>query len=273
MTQYFCLHKTKMMRELRKSLGWNVYLSPIEVNKLPTGKNAVVRDDNNQVLSFVSDKYSLFDNLKLKELCLEISNDNRFELIGFDEFQSGKKVLGFLKLKSNSLINAEKANEFLVVGNSFDKTRKLFIGYTNILVRCENQFTDSIKIAEYSHRNDIPLSKDLSELIIQSFYQNRKEITGLFERFINVPIKNENINELRHKIIGSSNSDLKSSRAKNFELSLSKELDHFGMNAWGLFNAVTDYTSNKMKSTRFGTTNGASSKINDVAFNYLKNLK
>ena len=260
------------METIAQQITWEVEEKKIRYdNIIIPNKKALVRSDNKTVLSILSDDYQLFNNKNLMDLCVEIEKKADYRLNQFIELQGGKKVLAFLENDQIQQINKVPVREFLVIGNSFDGSSSLFVGYNSHMIRCENQFTDSKRIFNSKHlKGKMDHKLDLKNLM-HHFQGQKKETLNKFHRMRTVEIKNYDVSRLVRLIIGGKEMDLPSKAEMNLRASIERELAYFGNTAWGLFNGITHYTSNVVNNgnNTFGNVSGKSSRINKIAMDFL----
>jgi hypothetical protein len=263
------------METMEKQLTWEVEEKKIRYdNIIIPNKKALVRSDNKEVLSILSDDYQLFNNKNLIDLCIEIEKKANYRINQFIELQGGKKVLVFLENDQIQKINKVAVREFLVIGNSFDGSSSLFVGYNSHMIRCENQFTDSKRIFNSKHlKGKMDQKIDLKNLMAH-FHQQKKETLNKFHRMRTVKITNNDISKLVRLIIGGKEMDRPSKAEMNLRASIKRELEFFGNTAWGLFNGITHYTSNVVNNgnNAFGNVSGKSGRINKIAMDFLISL-
>ena len=257
---------------MEKQLTWEVEEKQIHFdNVIVPNRKALVRNDNQQLLSILSNEYQLFNNKDLKGLCIEIEKNADYRLNRFEELQGGKKVLAFLEHDRTQKINRVPVQEFLVIGNSFDGTSSLFVGYNSHMLRCKNQFTDSRRIMQSKHLKGHMQHNVNLDIIISNFYNQRAQTLNRFSKMERVKISSKEISKLVRLIIGGKEMDLPSKAEMNLRSSIKRELAYFGNTAWGLFNGITHYTSNVVNNgnNTFGNVSGESQRINKIAMDYL----
>ncbi len=266
-----------MKTTIENPLNWDVEEKKLKFdNVIVPNRKALVRSDNKQVLSILSNAYKLFNNNDLKELCRKIEKNADYRLKRFVELQGGKKVLAFLQHDRLQKINREAVREFLVIGNSFDGSSSLFVGYNSHMVRCKNQFTDALRILESKHlKGQLNQKIDVHQILAQ-FYQQRTKTIKQLTNMQRVSISEREISSLVRLILGDNNKDLEMLNPQEIKLraSINRELAYFGKNAWGLFNGITHYTSNVINKGvhSFGNVSGESQRINKIAMDFLISL-
>jgi hypothetical protein len=269
-----------------EELTWDVRIEALpDQHKFTNAPRMIVRDDNNAILSTVGANYAPFTNAQLTELCNLAAEKGPFENAGYAEFKNGKIVMGFLKnISRQSEILGYACDEYLVVGNSHDRSKKLFIGYTQQLIRCENQFSlinPFLKVRHYG--NNIHMDS-LLKGVFDCFKVGREGIHKKIESLATKQINREIIEQLviqllrREQIIQTHDMRkevLNSKSAVKMLAAINRETTELGQTAFGLFNGVTWYTTHEMsaKSRSFGSVHGSAMKMNTRALEFCLKLQ
>ena len=221
------------------------------------GHTALVREDNNAILSVMSDGYYPYQNHELIELLDKVSNQTGLEVVKGGEFKNGRRV--YVQLKSADLrLGNDKIEGYLTGINSFDGSTSLAFGPSNITISCMNTFFAAFKQMETKirHTKNMVIKVDefcrSLENILEDEQQMFRNIEKLSENRFTNKIKDEVIRSLfniKHDV------DLKddeqtSTQLKNklsrFYIDLNGELQGKGDNLWGLFSGVTKYTTHSL---------------------------
>jgi phage/plasmid-like protein (TIGR03299 family) len=221
------------------------------------GHTALVREDNNAILSVMSNGYYPYQNHELIELLDKVSNQTGLEVVKGGEFKNGRRV--YVQLKSADLrLGNDKIEGYLTGINSFDGSTSLAFGPSNITISCMNTFFAAFKQMETKirHTKNMVIKVDefcrSLENILDDEQQMFRNIEKLSENRFTNKIKDEVIRSLfniKHDV------DLKddeqtSTQLKNklsrFYIDLNGELQGKGDNLWGLFSGVTKYTTHSL---------------------------
>ena len=221
------------------------------------GHTALVREDNNAILSVMSDGYYPYQNHELIELLDKVSNQTGLEVVKGGDFKGGRRV--FVQLKSADLrLGNDKIEGYLTGINSFDGSTSLAFGPSNITISCMNTFFAAFKQMETKirHTKNMVIKVDefcrSLENILEDEQQMFRNIEKLSENRFTNKIKDEVIRSLfniKHDV------DLKddeqtSTQLKNklsrFYIDLNGEINQKGDNLWGLFSGVTKYTTHSL---------------------------
>jgi len=271
-----------MKSQLTKIIDWDVLETPMKVEKrtVPNVKT-LLRNDNMEFLSVMSNQYNVFSNSEFMKLTGLITEQGEYMLEGYDEFKKGRSVLAFLRNTSTENdFNGYNVDEFLVLGNTHDGSHQFYVGSSSRLVRCSNQFSHSISVLKKKHIDPIVADEQLANTIIQTYSKGQSSIKQKMEQFKQKEASTEIINQLINQIMINLRLDSTSDIPKDFPYnrqrdiiirqSIEKETSELGMNLFGLFNGITWYTSHEIPTVRshYGATSGIAKKINDIAYRY-----
>lgn len=267
-----------MKNELTERLLWEVECKTIYIpGQEIISKKALVRSDNGKLIGIRSNNYHPVFNRDLEAIKERILETNAFEFKGHQEFKNGKRLLSFFESKQKNLaICGETVKDYLIIGNSHDTSSKLFLGTSNYMIRCENQFSE--KIRSYERRHDRPFNIDelkIEELVVQ-YELGRKKLYHKMERLRHKDADVSVIRQLAQKLFNSTENTEKldvmpANNQKQILLNcIETEIKDLGPTLWGVFNGVTRYTSNHLKGNPgFGVVNGIGERMNREALLFL----
>ncbi len=275
-----------MKTDLLPSLNWDIRTESVKISSMfDTGKKAIIRTDNNHILSIVGKDYCPVSNAQLMSFTTALTETGEFELKGFDEINDGKTILAFLQNKNPNLkINGCAMKEYMFVGNTHDGTKALTIGTANNLVRCSNQFYSTLKVYRKKHTSPFVFNQIEIQDIIRSYKVKKSQVYGVFDGMESVRVDQGVINRLVVEIHKMLETDSSISKKENLgwspsmqllRKSIDKEMKDIGNNAFGLFNGVTWYTSHEMRNAESvsGRISGTANQINQKAYRFCNNLK
>jgi hypothetical protein len=270
-----------MKTTLLPSLKWDIKVQPLRtITGISTPRKAIMRNDNNGMLGYLSDKYVPFTNSQLIKLCGLIEKTGNFRTEGYSTFRDGKVVMAFLRNNSRNLgMNGYKVREYLVIGNSHDGSKNLFVGSSQHLVRCENQFTSANPVFRHRHVGRILVNADFAEMLKKEYEKERLSIYNTMEGLRKRPVNQAVIDQLLKSLFPTDRSITKADFQKEFKSlspaelllkSIRKEIKELGSNAFGLFNGVTWFTSHEMprNDNNFGNAYGSANHINHRALQF-----
>ena len=269
-----------MKKIMPNNLKWEVLTNPVSINGVNyNSKKALLRSDTGELIGIRSKHYHPVFNKDLNLLKNKLIQNNLFEFKGFSELQNGKKILGYFKCSENLNIINQPVRDYLIIGNTHDATSKLFIGSSNYMIRCKNQFSEKIRNIEWRHDKPFDLSKINIDELIHSYLIGRQKIHREMEILENKTARFSTIQRLAFNLMENSRDknkieDNKHSR-KTIQLinCINREMRVLGPNLWAVFNGVTMYTSNYLKGNPgFGIVNGEGERMNRVAKQFLLNM-
>ncbi len=275
----------KKDKKLQSNLEWDVKVQPLfTINDNYTNRKAIMRNDDNRILGVVGEKYKAFTNRELQKLCKAIEKIGKFKTEGFSELKNGKIVMAFIRNHSTGLkIAGLDLDEYLVIGNSHDGSRQLFIGTSQTLIRCENQFYSNVPLMRAKHVHGLSVQTSFVNKVKESYEIGRKTLYKAMETLPSKTISQKLVDDLIIYLLNTDSqlpSDdrkreiLNSSSALNLRQCIGKETNDLGKNAFGLFNGVTWYTSHELRqpNNNFGNASGAAQQLNAKALEFCLSL-
>jgi hypothetical protein len=272
------------MLEQINSLSWEVLESPIYSNSQKLdGYKALVRSDNGEVLHVCKETYTPTRNEQFMEVVDKFSEITGFPIRMVSDIAGGKKILAFLECTDTLSVGGYKFEDYLMVGNSHDGSTGFFVGNSNIMVRCENRFSQKYRQFQVYHTKNNSMGVDNVANSFDSYINNRKRFYDKYAEYIDFEIVEEQKDQLINLIAEVTPEEIRgekeiSTRKQNIRLdiwdSVNRECNALGDNVFGLFNGVTHYTTHKRKQKEkvFGNPLGAVADINQKAFEYCNTL-
>ena len=269
-------------KDVTNSIGWDIQEYPVHSNGVIHGNyKAIHRDDNNKLLNIVKRQYTPATNKMFVEVVEKLSSITGFPVHGYTEFGNGERLIGYLKSENTKVAGFENSN-YMIVGNSFDYSTGFFTGLTNIVLRCENQFSQITK--QKSVRHNSMLAERIEEMYIhyQNFTHQEKILKTKFERWHGITIDADlkemfvnNILNITDRMIKDDEvSTVKLNQKKSLFAAINRETNEMGNNLYGMFNGVTYYTTHEKgsKNKIFGNVFGHLADINNRAFAFAEDL-
>ena len=272
--------------ELAKAINWDIKTEPVLFgNNLSSGKKAITRNDNGEVLGIVGINYSPVSNQTIMQIANAIAATGHFEVEGYAEYNQGRIIQCFLSNKNVYLnINGHKVFESMIISNSHDGTTRLSIAGQTRMARCGNLYSRPLKV--FSKKHIAPLSEgEINVNDIIKAYQSKKDkmysdFDGMDQVKVTPAIVNKLIMEIHRMLNNDSrqpkdNEWMKAPSMRLLKESIDREMTDLGNNVFGLFNGVTWYTSHEMRNhdSELGRLNGTAGLINQKAFRFCNNLK
>lgn len=249
----------------KSGLNWGVREETITTKSgiVVPNKKALIREDNNAVLSVANESYCPYQNEQLVELLDKVSQQVGLPIHKGGSFGDGEKV--FIQLKSGDLkLGTDRIEGFITGINSFDGSTSLAFGPSNITISCMNTFYAAFRNITTKVRHTKNMVLRIDE-ICKGLEKVLDEEKGLFEDITKLSEtrmteKNQDwVTRLLFDIERQVEltdlealSTQKQNRLSRFYVDLNGELQEKGDNLWGLFSGVTKYTThsyNKSDST------------------------
>ncbi len=260
------------------AITWDVQLKNICIEgetDVIENQHALVRDDNKKVLSVFKHSYKPCLNKDFTATAERISNLTKFQIEGYQEINNGKRVLAYLKNNDpNFRLVGEPVDDYMVIGNSHDGSTSLFLGNSNTIIRCMNQFGSIMQNLRIRHTASMDQKLELAIADIEEYFRKVERMGKTFEKFREIKIDKNIIHALTERLFDLDHnheiSDRKAAKMLDFKESVDQEIDALGTNFWGLFNGVTHFTTHKVssKNPTLGNFWGQSGKMNDQAMKF-----
>jgi phage/plasmid-like protein (TIGR03299 family) len=247
---------TKVLDILNQTgLNWEVEKHKIftESNIEIPDKVALLRSDNNAVLSVMGDKYEVFQNYELCEVLFQISQHTGLQVHTGGYFGNGEKV--FIQLKSDDFnLNGDTIKGFITGASSHDGGTSLAFGNSTLTISCLNTFFKSFKTLDSKFKHTQSMRPKLDQILkgIDILLKEEKDDFKIIKRMSEMVVTPE-IKELvtrtlfqlsrEDMLIRTSLSSIKQNQIIKFETDWDKEVSQKGDNLWGAMSAVTKYTT------------------------------
>ena len=218
------------------------------------GHTALVREDNNAILSVMSDGYYPYQNHELIELLDKVSNQTGLEVVKGGEFKNGRRV--YVQLKSADLrLGNDKIEGYLTGINSFDGSTSLAFGPSNITISCMNTFYAAFRniTTKVRHTKNMILKIDDICKGLEKVLDEEKEMFDDIVKLSETKITEKSQDWVTRLLFdiekevaltdSESISTQKQNRLSRFYVDLNGELQEKGDSLWGLFSGVTKYTT------------------------------
>jgi phage/plasmid-like protein (TIGR03299 family) len=240
-------------------LNWTVREEEVQTASgiIISDKKALVRDDNNRVLSIHGKGYQPYQNHQLIELLDKVSQQVGLPIHRGGSFGDGEKV--FIQLKSNDFrLGNDKLEGYITGVNSFDGSTSLAFGPSNITISCMNTFFAAFRNLETKIRHTKNMSMRIDDICrsLEYVLHEEKELFQNIQKLSNIRIGEKDQDWVSRilfdieKDVDLNKVDSLSSVTRNklsrFEIDLNGELQGKGDNLWGLFSGVTKWTTHSM---------------------------
>jgi phage/plasmid-like protein (TIGR03299 family) len=228
------------------------------VSKLPlvgpdgqqTPAYGVFRNDTNNCLGVVGDRYKVTQNAEVLEMLLEAADQVNVNVERGGFLGGGSKVYYQLGLPDVT-IGGSASKRFLTALTSHDGSSPIGFGATNVVVVCANTFFAALRdVEKVRHTTN---SRGKLNKIINQLKGSMSQEEQMIERLITLSrtnIPEQVTDEFLLEIIGG---DEDTTRTKNrlnaVRSAMIPEFNTHGNTAYGLFNAITRYTNHMINYT------------------------
>lgn len=271
-----------MVHGLDNTLNWDVLQTAVHnpYGREIKGFKALVNNATGETLQIVSDSYQPVSNEQLVECAQTVSERAGLSIEGYASFKGGRKVLAYLKDPEGKRLGGSPTSDYMIIGNSHDKSTAFFTGHTNMVFRCQNMFSSMNMQNRVQHSAG---SKERIDALMfaTDLYFNEK--TGMYEElqsFENVPLLPQVRDDFAKEVLRIPEYSGRiptrtQNRVDELMDCIEIEKNDIGNNLLALFNGATRYTSNRMKpkETVFGNPFGRVNVMNRDAFEFCREKK
>ncbi len=285
----------KTTREIleQNGLNWNVVKKPLMyAGECTPGANnglyhtpyyGIVREDTGEVFTTCKEGYTPTQNETIIDTMQEIAGENDLEIIKAIPINKGRKIVIQMQRPDNTFsIGKEPTKQFIYAINGHDGSSSLKFGFMNKVLFCQNQFAwmSNSALSGYRHTESIQDKvKQLPSII--NFADQEEKIFDLQEfsmQDATADLMNDLVDYLTNTDKLAEEIHIRTKNIRNdLESCIVSEVNRIGSTKWGLFNGVTRYTTHQKSSPKreYGQQEsiliGSSGKMNEKAFNFIKN--
>ena len=246
------------------------------------GYCGLVRNDNDELLSIMKNSYHPLHMKDFQSLTNNLQKVSGFELIQQQEWNGGRIVLSYLENNQgiNKIGDFEMKN-YMVLGNSFDGTSSIFLGSSDIVIRCMNAFGRISKQNKIRHTSSSETK--ISELVksLEIFFKEKEELYLKFSEWNGRMVNSEEIEYIIRKVTNleeklDENSTRRLNKAETIKMAVQRETNAMGDNLWGIMNGMTYYSTHLMQKENrknFGNIVGNQANFNNKAFKVIQELE
>jgi hypothetical protein len=264
--------------ELKPALGFEVAMEPIilksngsEIERY----HAIVRSDTQKPISIFKKSWKPLLNSEFTDMAEQVAKITKFPLMGFQSIGDGSRVLAYLKNENKVQILGHDTEDYLVLGNSHNGTTSVFLGSSNIMLRCMNQWSHVIQNLRIRHTKTLhdkvfSLMQDLDV-----YFAGKDKILETYRKMEKIKISPAIIEALTDRLFKMDTQEEITPRKQrmldDFNESLETEMTDLGRNMFGLFQSVTHYSTHKIdqkKNVAFGNIYGQAAEKNAIAYNF-----
>lgn len=222
---------------------------------------AIVRADNNKILSVMGNGYTPFDNDALLEVIFRVSQMTGFEVAKGGFFGDGQKV--FIQLKSEHLtLGSDKVQGYLTAINSFDGSTSLAFGASNVTISCQNAFYSAFRQLQNKARHTKNMVTRVDEICV-GLEKVKAEEARIFSdiELLNQRVSTQKAKDMVIRKLFNIKSDVDLNEPDALAIRTRKIVDAYkidslteiadkGNSMWGLFSGVTKYTTHTVNKDR-----------------------
>jgi len=281
------------------AFNWDIKQTGIlDINGQPIkGYKQITRDDDGSSIAVMKNSYTPMTTQQFSDTANEVASKIGGEVQEFRDWANNSQNIGKakpvitaqLKVSEPLSIAGSKIEGVLTLGTGFDGSRSFFIGHVNTYLRCTNQFASIVKsfTSRLTKNNLIRVADIINNIEVYREYEQK--LYEDFQRFQNVKIDETLIQECiarltkmtdeeRMMTVKERNEHMSSGKLNKIDdimASVRSECADLGNNAWGLFNAVTHYSTHIMNSrgsNEYSTMFGAKENFNKIGYNFCKEL-
>lgn len=263
-------------------LNWSVSQRPLffqrENGTLGECPNtvAVIRDDNEHCLGFVSPTYETVQNKDLLSLIQPMVDEEILTIKNVGYLSYGAKVFAQARVNQEFQVIGETYNAYITLLNGHVGNASVAIGPSATRVICGNTFAMAYSELGEKYRHHVGVNeKVLSSQAVLNYVNGAMEkYSSYVDKLATTSCSHSQFREAVSKIYGKEESRLR--HAEKLENLFRYGAGNEGKTFYDVFNAVTDYASNfsrKTNSGRFGYANfGKGARINQRAMSVLTEM-
>lgn len=265
------------------NIDFEIIETPVYYGDLKTeseSHKAIVRSDNNDLLSIMKNSYKPLYVNQFKEITNRLQKTSGFEFSGYSQFNGGRIILSYLKNNRRvKSINGFEMKDYMTIGSSFDGKTSTFIGASNIMIRCMNVWSQISKTNKFRHTISAESKIEEFLLSIEEYFTMQEKMYEEFDIWNNIKIKSDTVESAIKTIVDwdeeEDNSTKKINKANLLKKCAVEETTVLGDNLFGLFQSFTKYSTHYMnqKNKVFGNIVGSSANFNNKAYDIVKKLE
>ncbi len=260
---------------------------------IPVDYYANQRSDNKEVLSVVSEGYSVFQNEEMVELCEAMASTFDYKIHSGGALHGGRKV--FLQLDAGSITgigeNKDTVKKYITAVNSFDGTTSVSFGSLGLTISCQNTFFKAARhqdMTRIKHTSTMREKIEAAKCQIEILRAQEEELYKKFFIMAETQATPEHIRQVVKRAVGLDIAKQQTSQEKEYSTrkvniaqslleNIKYEMSYKGETLWGLMSGVTRYTTHtqsapKRENGRIESKLVGQAQVMDaVAFDFLDN--
>lgn len=263
------------------NLNWTVNKEALtSADGKSTESFGIFRNDNDQWLGTVGNRYVAMQNYELAETIIQASEGLDLDTKVGGLFGGGKKVFLQVQLPTQ-IIGVGGVKRWITATNSHDGSTSIGFGSSSQVIKCSNSFHTAHKgLDKFRHTESAYERVQNAMNDLRKAMQLDNDLMDSFKRMADIQLRDEMVESVIRKIFKvepSVRQDEVSTRKVNqvetFAQSLTTEINLEGKTLWGLFNGVTRYTNHDSKTFKSledkneYLMHGGGYKLSNLAFN------
>jgi phage/plasmid-like protein (TIGR03299 family) len=231
-----------------------------------TGKQAIVRVNDNKPLGIVGNRYNIIDNAEAFDFMDSLVGEGQAIYHTAGSLFGGRKIFILVKLPSSIVVaGVDTIEKYLLLTSSHDGTSSTQVFWTPVRVVCNNTLSAAIKIKQYSRETDIvkishtknfrsKLESAREVLKLSQTYYDYME--KLIDKLVSTPMDVSEMKPFVEKLLPAKED---SSRSESMVATKHNQIIHLFSNGrgndidgvkntrWAAYNAVTEYVDHYTK--------------------------
>jgi len=159
---------------VQAGLDWEVerrqvhYRDNVNIQCTIPKRRVLIRSDNQQPLSIVSDRYKVVQPKEVIEFFESVIEENGFKMSTAGSLREGKRVWAMADTGKDFHVNGDKVGAHLLLATSYDGTFATTAQFTSIRVVCNNTLSFSLERGGEGGIVRIPHTQDFKQWDIKS---------------------------------------------------------------------------------------------------------
>lgn len=239
---------------IKGGLNWTVSGQPIAkvTGDLIPGYQAIVRQDNGEVLGISGERYTPVQNIECFKFIDDFVGNGHAKIERVFSFKGGRRfgILARMPFEIPLKKGTDTVGVYLRVQSSHDGSSGVTLDFLPIRAICWNMI--SVDFAQYFQQRKFKVKHTVNvnrriegKMLLLNAQNFISELTPKLEQLTNKPIDANYVDLILNKLFDVKEGEEISTRAEN-ELAEIKRLTYHGLGnngqtAWDLFNGITEY--------------------------------
>ena len=236
----------------RTKLNWSVNREALTtIDGLKTESFGLFRNDTDQWLGTVGNRYAVYQNASMAEVIVKASrNMIDAENIRGGSLKGGKKI--FLQIPLEDVaIESDTVKRLITALNSHDGSTAIGFGSSNTVVSCDNTFHRVYKdLQKFRHTESAEAQVEKAgQQLVEAILKDSTMMEGykrMTEHKVDLKLFGDIVGKLFKVDLNEDKKDVSTRKlnvVKDFKNAIESEMGEKGETLWGLFNGVTYFTN------------------------------